>query len=86
MPSAKSKEVNMFTSQEIRERMPAKPFQPFRIYVSDGSAYDIENHDAAVVARNSVEIGVNRDPNGVAERFVRCALNHITRIEDLQVA
>ncbi len=85
-PPATSKEDNMFTSREIRDRMTAKPFQPFRICVSDGSAYDIENHDAAMVALNSVEIGVNRDPNGVAERFVRCAFIRITRIEELQAA
>ncbi len=76
----------MFNAEQIRESLTAKEFRPFRLHMSDGSAYEIMNHDMALVGRNSVEIGVNPDPKGIAERFVRCAILHITRIEEMQPA
>jgi hypothetical protein len=76
----------MFTAKEIKELMESKPFRPFKIHLSDGSSYEVTNHDMAMVSRNSVDIGIHRDPDGVAERFVRCAIIHINKIEELQAA
>ena len=76
----------MFNAKEIKDLMMAQPFRPFRIWLSDGSHYEVQNHDAAFVTRNYVEVGVNQDPDGIAERIVRCAILHINRIEELQAA
>ena len=38
----------------------------------------------AIVERSTVDIGVNRDEDGVAERLVRCAILHIVKLEDLE--
>ena len=73
----------MITAKQIRELMQAKPFRPFRIYISDGTYHDITNHDMAFVGRNTVEIGLNLDPDGFAEYFTRCSILHITKLEDL---
>ena len=73
----------MITAVQIRELMRARPFRPFRIHLSDGSHYDITNHDMAFVGRNTVEIGLNLDPEGFAEYFARCSILHITRLEDI---
>jgi hypothetical protein len=73
----------MITAKQIRELLEAKPFKPFRICMSDGSHYDITNHDAAFVGKNTVEIGLNLDPDGFAEYFARCSILHITKLEDL---
>jgi hypothetical protein len=74
---------HVITAKQIRELLQAKPFRPFRICLSDGSHYDIPNHDAAFVGRNTVEIGLNLDPDGFAEYFARCSILHITKLEDL---
>ncbi len=66
--------------------MDAKPFRPFKIHLSDGKSFEISNHDAALISRSSIDIGVDPDPDGIAERFVRCAIMHITQIEELQAA
>jgi hypothetical protein len=76
----------MFNAPEIRGLLTAKDFRPFAIHMSDGARYEITNHDMAMVSRNAVEIGVSPDKEGIAERFVRCAIIHITRIEELQAA
>jgi hypothetical protein len=39
-----------------------------------------------MISRNSVDIGIHPDPEGIAERFVRCAILHISKIEELQAA
>jgi hypothetical protein len=73
----------MITAKQLRELLQAKPFRPFRICLSDGTHYDITNHDQAFVGRNTVEIGLNLDPDGFAEYFARCSILHITKLEDL---
>lgn len=76
----------MITAEQIRELMRSKPFKPFRICLSDGSGYDITNHDMVMVGRNTVEVGVQPDAQGFAAHFARCSILHITRLEDLQPA
>jgi hypothetical protein len=78
--------LSMITAKQIRELLQARPFKPFRICMSDGTHYDITNHDMAFVGKNTVEIGLNLDPDGFAEYFARCSLLHITKLEDLQEA
>jgi len=73
----------MFNAEQLRELMKAQPFKPFRICMSDGSSYDITNHDAAWVLRNEIEIGMDVDGRGFASFGRRCAIIHITRIEDI---
>jgi hypothetical protein len=76
----------MTTALQLKERMDAHPFKPFRICVSDGKTYDITNHDMMFVKRNSVLIGTDLDANSIGERFVECAIIHITRLEDMTTA
>ena len=54
--------------------------------MTDGRAFDIPNHDAAFVKRNTVEIGTNLDANSFAEKYIECAILHITSIEDLSAS
>jgi hypothetical protein len=73
-------------ASDIRAMLTAKDFRPFAIHTTDGTRYETTNHDMVLVGRNSIEIGVGRDQEGITERFVRCAILHITRIEELQAA
>ena len=68
--------------------MPRQAFirlPPF-VCLPDGVHYDVTNHDMAFVGKNTVEIGLNLDPDGFAECFARCSILHITRLEDLPEA
>lgn len=73
----------MMTAMQIRELMKAKPFKPFRLCLSDGTHYDITNHEMAFVGKYTVEVGLNLDADGFAEYFARCSILHITKLEDL---
>lgn len=76
----------MFSARDLKDLMESKPFRPFKIHLSDGSSYEVLNHDMAMISRNSIDVGLHPDPNGIAERIVRCAILHISKIEELQAA
>jgi hypothetical protein len=73
----------VITALELKQRMDAQPFKPFRICMTDGKTYDITNHDMMFVKRNAVMIGINFDADSIAERLAECAIIHITRVEDI---
>jgi len=73
----------MLTVKQLRERMEQKPFRPFRIRMSNGESYDIPNHDATWVLRDSIEIGLDPDAEGMVALTRRCAILHIASIEDI---
>jgi hypothetical protein len=76
----------MFTAGKIREIVTAQPFKPFRICMSDGRAFEVRHHDSVIVTQNTIEVGIGVDDAGIAENVSRCAILHITGIEDLQPA
>jgi len=62
--------------------MNERPFRPFRITLSDGRNFDVPNHDVAFVKRNTIEVGINLNARSWAQKYVECAILHITSIED----
>ena len=68
---------------DILEILRAQPFEAFRIFMSDGSGYEIRHPDMAIVQRSKVIVAVPgpSGPEEPAERTVNCALIHITRTE-----
>ncbi len=69
--------------EDILEILRTKPFEPFRVYLTDGAVYEIRHPDMAIVQRSKVTVAVPgpAGPDGPAERTVHCALIHITRTE-----
>jgi hypothetical protein len=60
-----------------------RPFEPFRIHVSDGAAYDISHPDMILPGQRSLVVGLPGDPQRPYEQFVTIALLHVTRLEPL---
>jgi len=73
--------------EDVREHLETRPFEPFRLFLSDGKTFDIRHPDLCIVSRSAVYIGIP-DPKtpGVALRVAHCTLIHITRIEPLDGA
>ena len=76
----------MVNAEELQKLMKANPFVPFKVRMSDGSTCEVPNHDAAFVTRHRLEIGTDLGRNNIPGSVVRCAILHITQIEDLQPA
>jgi len=68
---------------EILTHLRRRPFAPIRIYVSDGSSYDVPHPEMMAVTASIVFIAQPPETNGVPERSVYCDPLHITRIEPL---
>ena len=76
----------MFNAKQLKELVGAQPFRPFRVHLSNGSAYEVMHHDAAFVTQSKIEIGLDLNKDGIARRSVHCAILHIAEIEELQAA
>jgi len=79
--------------EDILEMLRKHPFEPFRIHLSDGVAFDVRHQDMAIVQPTtsplfsrgdqggSVAVPGPEGPDGPAERTVHCAVTHIARAE-----
>jgi hypothetical protein len=72
----------MITARQIREYLQAKPFKPFRLFLSDGSSHEVPHPEFAWVFGGTVFVGVAAKSTRVPEDFVKqIAVLHVTRIE-----
>jgi hypothetical protein len=74
--------------EQLLEWVRRRPFVPFRVYVSDGSSYEVRHPELLMPGARAVVIGIPGPtaPEGVFERTAMVALLHITRIEPLGAA
>ena len=70
--------------QDIRRELLAVPFNPVRLYLSDGSHYDVRapGHAYMELTRLTIGIDIDRETN-LPRNSVYAAPNHVTRIEPL---
>ncbi len=73
---------------DVLKLLRARPFQPFRISLSDGQEYEVRHPEMAIVSRSTVLVGIpgSRGLDEPVEKVVTCALVHITRMEILDGA
>jgi hypothetical protein len=75
----------MITSQDVRERLSKRPFEPFRIVTSSGQHYGIPHSDFVFVGKRTLAIGTpkfvgDKDPNGIH----LISILHVTALEVIQ--
>jgi hypothetical protein len=68
---------------DIVEMLKEKPFRPFRIFLSDGTVYEIRHAELVKVGRSKAMIFFPAvdEPHAVFERYIAVSLLHITRLE-----
>lgn len=69
--------------QEIRKHHIAKPFQPFRLHMSDGSSYDVTDPFYMTVTPLNVMVAWDPDESGLPTKSMYLSPNHVSRIEPL---
>ena len=70
-------------AEKIREYLRAEPFQPFRVFLSDGSSYDVPHPELALISEMHFFVAVDVYPSGLARRTVMCDPLHVVRIEPI---
>ncbi len=75
----------MFTLEAMQALLDAKPFIPFRLWMSDGGAVDVRHRELALLGRRFSVVGLP-DPGATDTLFDRWAVvwyMHVTRVEML---
>ena len=74
----------MMRLEDVQEIVDKRPFEPFRICMTDGRTYDITHPELCLPGRTKVHVAV---PESKAKRLImrvdQCALVHIVRFEPL---
>lgn len=71
--------------EDLLNHLRKRPFQPFRVTLTDGRTYDIPHPELAMVGRSSVAIGQMRaqEEEPIYDRMVTVSLLHIMQIEPI---
>ena len=66
---------------QILSHLHTQPFKPLRLFLSDGSHFDVEHPELALVTRTEVAIAIG--DASLPDHMVYCDPIHITLIEPL---
>lgn len=69
--------------EDIRKHLKKQPFEPFRLYLSDGAFYDVPHPDFMLVGIRELVIGLRSTNKEIPGQFAFCDPMHVTRIEPL---
>jgi len=75
------------TPEELRDSLRQKPFEPFRIVLTDGANYDVRHPDLLWVGQRSAYVGLTGQPGQkLFERAVKLDLSQVTQFIPLDSA
>ncbi len=64
---------------EITKLLKRTPFEPFSVYMSDGSVYPVKHPDQVILTSRAAYIGIGNGRR-IAQDVVICDLVHITQL------
>jgi hypothetical protein len=68
--------------EDLRDRLRVRPFQPFRLHLTDGSYFDVSHPEMMIATRRTAILGLGGQlDQGLPERAVTISLLHIVRAE-----
>ena len=77
----------MIAARQIRGYLQAKPFKPFRLFLSDGSSHEVPHPEFAWVFGGTVFVGVAAKSTRAPEDFVKqISILDVTRVERMPAA
>ena len=71
------------TPETVQNHLLRHPFEPFRVCLSDGSAYEVRQPEMVLVMQREVIIALPKPKEPFPRHLVYCDLLHITRIETI---
>ncbi len=69
--------------KELHERLRHRPFEPFRIVLSSGDAYEVRHPEMAMLVKGGIYVAEPDAKGEPPEVAARCSLLHITAIEPI---
>lgn len=72
------------TFDDLRSRMHIRPFAPFRLFLTDGTTFDVRHPELFMLGKRSVVVGFAAQPDQKHyDRWTTVDLLHIMRTEPL---
>ena len=71
------------TAETIQEHLRRRPFQPLRVFLSDGSAHEVRHPEMALLTRREGIIAVPQHARRLPSRAVTCDVLNVTRTEPI---
>jgi hypothetical protein len=70
--------------EELRDATKQRPFEAFRVVMSDGVAFEIYHPDLLMVGQRTAVIGLVGDPaHEFYDRTIKIDLGHVVRLEPM---
>lgn len=66
---------------EIFGYLRQQPFRPFRLHLTDGTAFEVRHPEMAFASMTHVIVATMRGPHDIPAETVMIAPEHVTRIE-----
>lgn len=66
---------------EVRKALREHPFEPFRIHLTNGMAYEVRHPEMALLTRHSVHVVELTKSGKATDRVVKCDLIHVVALE-----
>src|SRR5207244_7534253 len=83
----RSVEADSMTFADLHEIVTHGPFVRFRLFLTDGSSFEIRQPELFMLGRRSVVVGIARSPDQTFyDRSTTVDLLHIMRTEPLEAA
>lgn len=68
----------------FRQLIRQQPFQPFRVVMSSGEAYDVRHPEMIMVLQSRILIGTDVEDDEAPANYTICPLLHVAAIEPLE--
>ena len=73
--------------QEIQKMLKSTPFIPFKVFVEDGSVYEIHDPGDAVMSLIVLTIGIDPDDeSGLFRNTINLSPSHVSRLAPMPAA
>lgn len=67
----------------LKDLMTRRPFEPFRVRLSSGDAYEVRHPEMALLLRNGIYVAVTNGGD-LPENAVWCSLLHVAAVEPVR--
>jgi len=64
----------------VKEHLASKPFRPFRLHVSYGESYEVNDPDTVFIMTGRIILGSDPDEAGIPRKATYIDPIHVTRI------
>ena len=71
-------------AETFRQLIRQQPFQPFRVVMSSGEAYDVRHPEMIMVLQHRILIGIDVADDEAPANYQICPLLHVAAIEPLE--